>query len=237
MTDLNPVDIINGICAIATFLIYFFTALSILFKHIKYKEKKFIYMSLALFFLGFRWLGLSVSFISVLLTGDRLPFEAQVIITNGFPLALLFWLLVFTELFYRHKQKVIIILWAIFISIMEILLFVFLVIDTSILGSESGSFHTRWGPFIMVRMLVNIFVFLVTALKFYHEAIKTDNPEIKLKTRLLLGGIILLIAGGLLYTITGLIVISLILLLFSVIGFYGGLVFPEWIKKLFQTKV
>lgn len=234
MSDLEPIEIFNGICAIATFLIYFFTALSILYRHFKYREKKFIYMSLALFFLGFTWLGLSLSFLSVVLTGNRLPFEIQVIITNGFPLALLFWLLVFTELFYRQKQKLIVLLWVIVISIMEILFFVFLIVDSSILGSETGGFYIRWGLFINTRMILNMVIFLVTGVKFYQEAIKTDNPEVKLKTRLLIVGIVLLIAGGLLYSITGLIVLTLVLLLFSVIGFYGGLVFPEWIKKLFQ---
>jgi hypothetical protein len=141
---------------------------------------------------------------------------------------------VFTELFYRDKRQLILILWVIIISVFEILLFVFLVIDTSVLGTVSGSFYTRWGPFIMLRMLINILVFFVTALKFYIEAIKTDNQEVRIKTRLLLVGIILLVIGGLLYSITGLIVLTLIILLFSVLGFYGGLVFPQWIKKLFQ---
>jgi len=189
-------------------------------------------MSLALIFLGFTWLALSVSFISVLVTGNRLPFEIQVIISNGFPFALLFWLLVFTELFYKKKRKLIVLSWVIFMTIIEILLFLFLVTDTSLLGSERGSFYTSWGPLINIRILSNIIVFALTGIKFYHEAIKEDNTEIKLKTRLLLVGIVLLIVGGLIFSLTGILVITLIILLFSVIGFYGGLVFPKWIKKM-----
>jgi hypothetical protein len=233
MVELTPIDIFNGICAIATFLIYLGTALTILYKHYKQHEKTFIYMSLALIFLGFTWLALSISFISVLVTGERIPFEIQVIISNGFPFALLFWLLVFTELFYQHKRKIILGLWVICITIIEILLFVFIVTDTSLIGSGSGSFYTNWGPLVTVRILLSMLVFSLTGVKFIHAAIKEDNPEIKLKTRLLTVGIVLLIVGGLLFSITGILLLTLLILLFSVIGFYGGLVFPNWIKKIF----
>jgi len=82
-------------------------------------------------------------------------------------------------------------------------------------------------------MLLSILVFALTGIKFIREAIKEENPEIKLKTRLLLVGVVLLIVGGVLFSITGIVILTLIIVLFSVVGFYGGLVFPKWIKKIF----
>ncbi|MBY9003794.1 MAG: hypothetical protein KGD73_07470, partial [Candidatus Lokiarchaeota archaeon] len=83
------------------------------------------------------------------------------------------------------------------------------------------------------RILVNVVIFLTTGIIFFREANKTDDAENKLKAKLILVGVIFLIIGSLFYSIFGIVFIALIILLMSVLGFYGGIVYPVWIAKIF----
>lgn len=236
MVDLLPIDLFNGICSIATVLLYFLISLSVLHKYFKYRQKALLYMAIALFSLGFIWLGLSVSFIFYIVTETHLAFEIQVVIAYGFPFAIFFWLLVFTELIYKKKQKLIIIIGGIYLLLIEVLFYTFLFTNISLLGVSYGTFYTKWGPFILLRILINMLIFLTTGIVFVREASKSDNAETKLKARLILVGIIFLLLGGLIYSLFGLLFIALIILLVSVLGFYGGIVYPEWFEKMFLRK-
>lgn len=236
MVDLLPIDLFNGICSIATVLLYFLISLSVLHKYFKYRQKALLYMAVALFFLGFIWLGLSVSFIFYIATETHLAFEIQVVIAYGFSFALFFWLLVFTELIYKKKQKLIAIISGIYVLLLEVFFYTFLFTNISLLGASSGVFYTKWGPFILLRILVNMLIFLITGIVFVREASKSDSAENKLKARLILVGIIFLILGGLIFSLFEILFIALIILLVSVLGFYGGIVYPEWVEKMFLRK-
>ena len=233
MVDILPIDLFNGICAIATVLIYFIISFSLIHKYIKYRQKALIYMGLALFFLSSIWMGLSVSFIYYIIIETSISFEIQVLIAYGFPFALFFWLLVFTEIIYKKRQKIITIVSGIYLVLLEVFFYTFLFTNISLLGTTSGFFYTRWGPFILLRILVNVVIFLTTGIIFFREANKTDDAENKLKAKLILVGVIFLIIGSLFYSIFGIVFIALIILLMSVLGFYGGIVYPVWIAKIF----
>jgi len=236
MVDLLPIDLFNGFCSIATVLLYLLISVSVLHKYFKFRQKALLYMSLALIFLASIWLGVSVSFIFYLVIETSLPFEIQVFIAYGFPFALFFWLLVFTELIYKKKQKLITIISGLYLLLLEVLFYTFLFTNISLLGATSGVFYTKWGPFILIRILINMLIFLTTGIIFIRKASKSDNAENKLKARLILVGIIFLILGGLIYSLFGILFIALIVLLVSVLGFYGGIVYPEWVGKMFLRK-
>jgi len=233
MVDLLPIDLFNGICSIATVLLYFVISFHLVHKFLKYRQKALLYMGLALFFLASIWLGLSVSFIFYIVIETSLPFEIQVLIAYGFPFALFFWLLVFTELIYKKKQKLITIISGIYLILLEVFFYTFLFTNISLLGVTTGFFYTSWGPFILLRILINMLIFLTTSVIFIREANKGEDPENKLKARLILVGTVFLILGGLIYSIFGIVFIALVILLVSVLGFYGGIVYPEWVAKMF----
>lgn len=236
MVDLLPIDLFNGICSIATVLLYFLISVSVLHKYFKFRQRALLYMGLALLFLSPIWLGVSVSFIFYMVIETSLAFEIQVFIAYGFPFALFFWLLVFTELIYKKKQKLITIISGLYLILLEILFYTFLFTNISLLGATSGVFYTKWGPFILLRILINMLIFLTTGLIFIREASKSDDAENKLKAKLILVGTIFLILGGLIYSLLGILFIALIILLVSVLGFYGGIVYPKWVGKMFLRK-
>ncbi|MHA1489264.1 MAG: hypothetical protein ACTSRI_06380 [Promethearchaeota archaeon] len=79
-------------------------------------------------------------------------------------------------------------------------------------------------------------IILITGLLFGRETFKSDDPEIKLKGKMLILAFPSFAIGAILdatipFTAITLIIVRLILISSS-IEFYGGFILPKWMKKL-----
>ena len=233
MEKLTQIEFLNGIFAIFIVITFYFIGLRLISKYFHLKEKKILYLGIAIPFMGNMWLAISITFISILLTGNSITPELYFVIGYGVPLAMGFWLILFTELMYKNKQKVIISVFAIYWVIMQILFYFFLFSDTSLLGVFNRPLTPVLGPFLAIRSLILLLVLLITGILFYRESHKSDNPEIKLKGTLFLLGLILFMSGAVLFVITGIAFVPLIFFIPSVFLVYGAFILPDWMKKMF----
>jgi hypothetical protein len=183
--------------------------------------------------MGNMWLAISITFISILLTSNSITPELYFLLGYGFPLGMVFWLTLFTELMYEDKQKLIVSLFIIYWIIMEIIFFMLLLTNTTLLGVFNRPLTPVMSPFLAIRSFITLILLIITGILFYRESHKSDNAEVRLKGTLFLSGIILFMLGAITFVISGIAFIPLIFFIPSSFMVYGALILPNWMRKIF----
>ncbi len=226
----------NGISSLILVSVAIIIGIKILLNYFKYKRREFL-------LIGFTWIGVSgiwlptvISFFLVLITGIGLTVEIYFIIGNVLlPIVLLLWLTAFTDLQYKKKQKIILIIFAIEGAIFEILFFYFLFTDASIIGGIYKSITAIYSPFIMTYLMSVLAILIITGLIFARESLKSDIPEVKLKGKILMVAFASVLIGsilnGLILEEIVLMLICRFLLISGIIEFYYGNFLSNWLKK------
>ena len=233
------------ICSIRVFFVSvsIFISIRIMSKYPQNKKNVFIYAGLAWLGMFESWMPSSVGFIVALFTPNSLPLDILVIIGNVFlPVGLFMWMLVFTELVYEKRKKLLLYGTAIFGVIFEAVFFLLLFTDNTLvykqlLPQKSTPFNIYYSMIFQLFQVVFLVLFIVTGFLFARKSLKSSNEEVKLKGKFLLGAFLLYLIGALiaiLETSPLVILISSIFLTWSSIAFYGGFILPNWMKKLFK---
>ena len=174
---------------------------------------------------------------------EPLTVQLYFIIGIGFlPIALLCWLVAFTDLVskYKNKQKIILIIFTIHGVIFEILFLYFLFTDPSIVGVLYKSVSFKLNIFSFTYLMSVLTVLMGTGFLFARESLRSNNPEIKLKGKILMLAFASNLVGS---TLNGLILEEIIpmlicrfLLVSSIIEFYYGFFLSDWLKKTLLKK-
>jgi hypothetical protein len=233
MVELTQIEFLNGIFAILIVITFYIIGFRLISKYFHLKEKKILYLGVAIPFMANMWVALTITFISILLTGNSINPELYFLIGYGFPLGMIFWLILITELMYKDKQKLIVSIFAIYWVIMEIIFFLLLFSDSSLLGVFNRPLTPVLGPFIAIRSLITLGILVITGFLFYLESHKSDNPEIRLKGTLFLLGLISFMLGAIMFVITGIAFVPLIFFIPSAFLIYVAFIPPDWLKKIF----
>ncbi|MFX1395311.1 MAG: hypothetical protein ACFFAH_17365, partial [Promethearchaeota archaeon] len=155
MAELTDFDIFNGVITIIAISITITFGFFLISKYPKYKQRALFFMGATLIMLTSVWFTHSLAFILVLITGKGLsPLLFFLFSFTLTPLALILWLMVFTDLVYKKKQKVIISIYIIYGVIFEIIFMILLFKDTSLIGELEGPFEAHVSPFILIHLLI-----------------------------------------------------------------------------------
>ena len=208
-------------------------------KYFKYKQRTFLFVGIAWMGLCEPWLSSGISFLLAVITGgEGLSPEMYAIIGMSFvPWSMLAWLIAFTDLTIKKHQKLILISFAIFGIIFDICLFYFLSIDPDLIVILNDPVDAEYQTIIRIFLFIIIIIIFITGMLFARESLKSKNPEIRLKGKLLLTAFLLFTIGGIfdgllplnIYTLT----FARILLISSAISFYCGFLLPNWVIKIF----
>jgi len=227
-----------------------FTAISLIVgfiivsKYKKFKQKIYIHIGLTWIFISEPWWPSSVSFLIALFTGGDGLLSAPAIyfiIGNIFiPFTVILWLTAFTDLMYPKKQKIILLIFVIYGVIFEIFFFYFLVADISLIGILEGITDVTYKFLVQGYLLSIIIVLFITGFMFSRQSFKSDDPDIRLKGKLLALAFTLFTIGALLDSAIELneitVIITRIILILSALCWYGGFILPRWMKEIFQKK-
>ncbi|MHA1509281.1 MAG: hypothetical protein ACTSO6_11320, partial [Promethearchaeota archaeon] len=147
------------------------------------------------------------------------------------PLALLAWLIAYTDMNNKSKQKLAVILTLVFSIIFEAVFFILLFTDINEIGiiNPLRPFTVEFGLFITIYLLLVILIMAGTGLKFAQHSIKSEDRDVKLKLDASLGMIFANPADPLLAIM---VVITRVLLIVSAIEFYGGFILPKWMSAI-----
>ena len=230
---MDPI-LISAILALVFVSISTLVGILLIAKYFKSKDKTLSYVGLAWIIIVEAWMPSAVNLIYILATRVSLSYQIRALIGNLFiPLGLILWTLVFTELVFKKYRKHLLLLFTIVGIVFEILLFYALFTDISlIIIVPSHDLNMNYQPLWMVFQVVFSVITLVSGLAFSWKSIKHENPEIKLRGKILFVAFISFLIGALL-GIIDLPVPGNIIMITSSIEFYIGYILPDWIKKRF----
>ncbi|MFX1495054.1 MAG: hypothetical protein ACFFBZ_12280, partial [Promethearchaeota archaeon] len=178
-----------------------------------------------------------------------LPKEWYFIIGNCFiPLALLSWLIAFTDMIGKKKQKIIITLTIILSIAFEIIFFYLFFTDINAIGviNPLRPFTVNFGDFILIYLVIVIIIMFITGIIFAQKSVKSNDKEVRVKGKLLRAAFITFTIAAVLDSLLGtifenptdpllaiMVVIVRVLLIISAIEFYGGFLLPKWMHAIF----
>lgn len=235
---LETIDIINGILIIFILTISLYVGLRIISVYFKNKEKVYLFSGLLLIGIVSPWFPHTTSFILVLTTGKGLAAELYFTIGIIFiPVAIICWLYAFTELCYKELQKIILVIYSIYAVLFYILFFIALFTNPILIGELEGDIEVKYSRIVVLYYLTILLTLLITGLIFAIKSAKFENPETKLRGKLLVVAFFSYVIG---IGVDAILTHNFFTLIFvralemsSVIEFYAAFIMPDWVKKIF----
>ena len=252
--ELDIVDILQGSLSLIFVLISFIIGVSIISKYGKYKNRLYLLVGLTWLMLSTLWLPEAASFLMSLFIKQTLAIEWYFIIGNVFvPVALICWVIAYTDMVNKEKQKIAVALILILSMVFEGLFFYNFFLGTNFLGviNPLRPFSADLGIFLAILLLISFLILFVTGLNFARKSIKSENKEVRLKGKLLQFAFIAFTVAAVLEKIARsilvgtifpdptilflsvILVVVRVLLISSAIAFYGGFLLPSWMKEIF----
>jgi hypothetical protein len=205
---LELLDIINGIFSFIFVIISLVVGFLILLRYFRYKEKIYFLVGTTWILISEPWWPSSLSFLVSLSNGVGLTPTMYFIIGNTLvPLAIIIWLLAFTDFLFTEKRKLILLIFMIIGIIFEIIFFTFLFINPVLIGTSNSPVDVSYNFFMIIFLIIFVLIVVISGLLFARLSLKSDNEP-------------------------GVIFVRLILIA-SAIFWYGGFLLPHWMKRLF----
>jgi hypothetical protein len=231
-------DITNGIILIIFSIISIYVGIRIILSYSKYKQRELLLVGLTWIFIASPWYPASISFIMFIISGQILTPELYFIIgTNLWPIMVIAWTIVFTDLVYKKHQNIFIILSVAYGIFFYAVFYYLLLMDPNLIGYLKGYTDVQYGLFIVFYAITLLIFELVTGTMFCNASLKSKNPEVRLRGKLLLIAFILFAIGAALDTSVPLTLATLPIVrsfeISSAIIFYMGFILPKWTKNLF----
>lgn len=232
------VDYVQGGFSLIFVVISILIGLIFIIKYLQYENLQLLLVGLVWIGLASPWFPDSINFIFVFFT-NPIPVRLNLIIGNSFlPIVALIWVKAFTDLIYKEKQKLFLIIFAIIAIIFEIYFIISLVVAPSLIGSFLyGPFQIVYFPLFELFLIIYIAVFTITGIIFGRESLKSEDIDIQLKGKFLIVAFMSFAVGAILDSIIPreayLVIITRLILISASLEFYFGFIPPDWLKKLF----
>jgi hypothetical protein len=250
---LEVVDYLQGSFSLIFVIISLIIGITILSKYFEHKNRLLILVGISWIGIANPWMPDSISFLMNLIVGYSLPTPLYLIIGNCFiPIALLTWLIAYTDMIKKKAQKKVITITVILSILFELAFFAFFFIDITLIGviNPIRPFTVEFGLFITVYLMLVIIVMVVTGVIFAQKSVKSTDREIRLKGKLLRAAFITFTIAAIFDSLLGaifpdptdpllsvMVVVIRVLLILSALEFYGGFLLPRWMKEIFIRKV
>ncbi|MFX1443283.1 MAG: hypothetical protein ACFFHV_07720 [Promethearchaeota archaeon] len=238
---LEFIEFYNGLTGTIFVVISIIVAIKLILKFFEHKKRGLLFAGLTWLIICETYWPVAISFIMVLLTNETLS-DVQYFFIGAFliPVGLLSWLVVFTDLVYKSKQKLILSLVVITGIIWEIFYLFFLFTNPSLIVVRVSLVDGEYISFALYYFLVVLGTFLITGLVFANQSLNADDPAIRLKGKLLIGAFITFSVGIALDGLTPLNIITItiyrILVILAAFFFYSGFFLPSWLEKMMIKK-
>ena len=236
---LEPLVFLNGILSTITVAIGAIVGLIIASKYFKYKRKEFMFIGLAIAGAYQPWWPTAVGFFSILFFNRPItPTEYFIITTVCIPFFIVLWMIAMSDMLNLSNKKVLPITFLIISVIGSLYVFIFAIIEPKQIGTLTGYFDAEYEIITMLYLLFMLLSIVVTGILFSVQSLKSDNPEIRLKGKILISAFICYLVGGFMDAgtihLTELtLIIARSILIISAILFYLGTLLPKYVKKLF----
>ena len=237
MPGLENIEVFAALFSLIFVVISWILALSILSKYFKYRVRELLLVGIAWVGIAMPWTSDAISFIMIMTIGESLnPYMKVIIELTFLPVAVILWLIAFTDLLYKNQQKLILTIFIILGALFEIIFFYALFTDFSLIGKYTPPLKIDYTLPIYLFLILFLGIFLITGLLMGKESLKSENKELVLKGKFLIIAFISFLIGALLEIILPLhpvgIMLIRIILISSAIEYYIGFTLPEFVKKI-----
>ncbi len=234
--QLRPEYLISGLFSLFFVIISLIVGVLLILKYLRYKQNTFLLVGLTWIGMVSIWYPSAINVIYFSITGSSIPDLLFMGIGMGLiPITTFIWMIAFTGLLYKEKQKIILLIFGILSALIEILFFSFLLTEPSVLGEVVSPVDATWTLPITLYQIAAILMVLITGILIWKESLKSSDPEVKLKAKLLLAAVFSFVTGCILEIFSDLSIILLIIgrliLISAAIEFYLGWILPDWIKN------
>jgi len=232
---LTIIEATNGFMSLVFVIISIIIGLKITLKYFKHRQ-------LILLLAGISWIGISeawwpssVNFILSSITGQTLSLGIYMILGYSLiPIFMFVWLIAVTELLYKKKQKVVLLIFAIEFILFEVFFLYYALYNPNSIGELQTPVNIKLKSFLLYYMIAHIILFLITGFLLSYESLKSENPEIKLKGKFLLTAFISFGIGATLDVIFPIgFILNRLILISSAFEFYCGFILPKRVKRIF----
>lgn len=241
LMSLSFLDTLNGVFSLVFVAISLFVGFIILSRYFKYRERVYFLVGITWVLIASPWWPSTISFIVALSNDVGITPEIYFLIGNLLvPLAVILWLLALTEFLYTEKRKLILSVFLVIGLIFEVLFLTFLFLNSDFIGELNGPVDVNYKSFIMIFLIIFLLIVVITGFLFANLSLKSDDPEVKLKGKLLVIAYITFSIGALLDSSIplneALIIITRLILITSSFCWYAGFLLPRWLKKYLLKK-
>ncbi len=235
---MEPIEILNGIFSLIFVIISLIVGLAIIIKYFEYKQRTLLFFGISWIGITSPWLPSTISFLKALITSTGLTPTVYFLIGNiAAPFILIIWILAFTDLKYKDKQKIFLIAYIIIGILFEVYLIYFLINDPNIIGELIGILDVKYKSVTLIYAIFIVLNVLIPGILIARESLKSEDREIKLKGRFLMTAFISWTIGAMMDAALDPNIITLtiarLILISSAIEFYNGFLLPERVKKFF----
>lgn len=228
---------VDGIFNLIYVSITIFICLYIISRYLKYKQRTLLYVGITWLGLVFAYIPIALSFLYYVITGQPLN---QVVFMSAYGVVALgqvAWLLAMKDM-NVIKNKIIIIILGLVLIVLLVIYYTLLMIDPDLIGVFKGVYHMRvlFTSFARIYILVVLFALIIPGLLLCYQCLKSEEPEIKLKGKILLIGFISFFIGVLMTSMIDISIVKVvarIILSTSSFEFYCGFILPDWVKNKF----
>ncbi|TFG22886.1 MAG: hypothetical protein EU529_09165 [Promethearchaeota archaeon] len=233
---LPPEQLISGLFSLFFVIISLIVGVMLILKYIRYKQRNFLLVGLTWIGMVSIWYPSAINVIIFSFSGSRIPDLLFMAIGNGLiPITTFIWMITFTDLLYKEKQKIILLIFGIISALIEIFFFYFLLTEPSVLGKVVSPVDATWTLPITLYQIAAIVMVLITGTLIWRESLKSSDPEVILKGKLLLAAVFSFVTGCILEIFSDvsiiLLIIGRLILISAAIEFYLGWILPDWIKN------
>jgi hypothetical protein len=234
---LEFLEYLNGITSGIFVFISFTVGLLIAFRYTKSKDYNFILVGISWIILCEPWIAQFISFLLFLSMGIGLDLISHLVIGYFFlPIGIIIWLIALTNLIYKRRQRITLLIFLIIETIFMVIFISFLVIQPSILGSISGTFDIKYGPLLLAFILPHLLIVLITGILFARESLRSEKKDIQWKGKFLMIAFISYLIGGILSVFSNyspvLLIVGRFITISSAFEFYLGFILPTAVKRI-----
>ena len=206
--------------------IFFYVGIRIALRYREFKRREFIFVGIAVIMMSELFWIFPINSFLVFISDSVLPYVIQAFITNiGLPIGIFFWLWAITDLMYKEKQKIILIISGVYFLSYEVLLILSL-----ILVHIDGQLNPLLYAILIIFVLSFLLIVVITGIRFGYENVIAESPINRLQGKLMIIAFILFSIGCILVLMVHHFLIYTLILTPCFILFYFSFVLPKRIK-------
>ncbi|TFG04768.1 MAG: hypothetical protein EU539_10210 [Promethearchaeota archaeon] len=237
MPDIESIEIFAASFSLVFVIISWVLAALFFIKYYRHKLRQLLLVGAAWIGIALPWTSDAISFIMIYTIGHPLNQYAKVIIELPFlPLAMILWLMAFTDLKYQNLKKIIMIIAILFCVMFEIIFLYALIADFSLIGEYRPPLAIEYSLLFQIFLMLILGIFIITGLMLGSESTKSPDEEVKLKGKFLILAFSSFLIASILEVFLPLhpvgIILIRVILIFSAIEYYIGFTLPDFIKNL-----